>query len=152
MVVDRGEDDVGRHSLELGGGAAGAVKFADGDFERAEIVGAAHDGAEVEQGLHGALAVGGDVADDQRASVILQGAGQNFRGRSAEAAGQDDQRAVVKHGGIGVLVHGDLAIRIPHLDDGAFLDEQAGEVDGFLEGTAAIAPEIKDHAADFFFH
>ena len=53
-------------------------------------------------GLDGAFAEGGVVADDEGAVVILQGAGEDFGGGGAEAAGQDDEGAVVKDGRIGV--------------------------------------------------
>ena len=39
------------------------------------------------------------IAHDERAPIVLQGAGQNLRGRRGEPAGQHDERPVVEHVG-----------------------------------------------------
>ena len=41
-----------------------------------------------------------------------------------------------------------VAVGVLGLDDGAFFDEEAGEIDGLLERAAAIAPEVHDDALD----
>ena len=76
----------------LCGRAAGAVKFADGDFDRSRVVGGSdallpHVGGQLEQRLNSAFAVRRGVAHDQSAPVILQSARENLRGGGAETAG-----------------------------------------------------------------
>ena len=44
--------------------------------------------------LHGPLAEGARVADDQAAAVVLDHAGEDLRGAGAEAVDEDDERAV----------------------------------------------------------
>ena len=59
-VTQGRQRDVGRHSLELGGGAARAVKLPNRDFERARVNGVrdmvlVHQRRQWNNGLHGAL-------------------------------------------------------------------------------------------------
>ncbi len=42
----------------------------------------------------------------------------------------------------------DDAVGVLGLDDGAFLDEEAGQLDGFIQRAAAVAPQVHDEAAD----
>ena len=102
------------------------------------------------QVLHRAFAVRGNVADDERAAVILQRGGGDLGGGRAETVDHHDERAVVKHGRIRVGVHGDLAVGIARQHDRAVLDEQAGEFDGFFQRAAGIVPQIQDDAGHFF--
>ena len=84
------QHDVGQHALQLGGDAAGAVKFLHGDLERAVVfflVFQAQVILEVIHALHGAFAVGGKVAHDQGAAVVLQRRRHDLRSRRAEPAG-----------------------------------------------------------------
>ena len=55
--------------------------------------------AQVHQALHGALAVGRMVADDQPAAVVLDRAGEDFAGAGAELADQHHQRPRPDHAG-----------------------------------------------------
>ena len=86
-------------------------------------------GRELVQVLHRAFAVRGSVADDDGAAIILQGGGGDLGGGRAEAVDHHGERAVVKHGGIGVGVHVDLAVGSARQHDRAVLDEEAGEFD-----------------------
>ena len=114
------------------------------------LVAVDHDGPERIQILHGAFAVRGSVADDDRAAIILQRGGGDFGGGGAEPVDHHGQRTVVKHGRIGVGIHGDVAVGRARLDDRAILDEKAGELDGFLQRAAGIVPQIQNDAGDFF--
>ena len=105
---------------------------------------------ERDDGLDGAFAEGGGVADDDRAAVVLQGAGDDLGGGGAEAAGEHDERAVVGDLVVAVLADFHAAFEIAGLHDRAGGDEQAGEVDGFLERAAAVAAEVEDDAGDVF--
>ena len=153
VIPDGGQDDVGQDALQLRGDAAGAVKLLHRDLERAavffrlvqpDVV------RDVVHALHGAFAVRGNVAHDQGPAVILQRRRHDLGSRGAEAAGQHDQRPVVERRGIGVGRHDDAAVVSLHLDDGAFLDEQASEADGFFERAAAVVTQVENDAADVF--
>ena len=60
--------------------------------------------AQVQQALHRSLAVGGVVADDQAAAVVLDGAGENLAGAGAELVDHHDQRPVPVNVRVGVVV------------------------------------------------
>ncbi len=148
------QHDVRLDALQLRGGARDAVEFPDGDFERAGIVRGGGRGrpdhpVERHEALHRAFAVGGRVADDHRATVILQGGGGDFRGGRAEPVDHDDERPGVERGGIADGVHLDLSVRTARQHDGAVLDEETGEPDGLLERTAGVVAHIKDDSGDF---
>ncbi|MNF51418.1 hypothetical protein D3C84_327370 [compost metagenome] len=100
-------------------------------------------------GLHGALAEG-LATDDQRAVVVLHGAGENLRGRGREAVDQQRHRALVERAGVFVFKHVDAAVAVAHQHGRALVDEQAGQFGGFLQGAAAVVAQVDDHAVDFF--
>ena len=149
------QHEVRRHAFQLRRSAADAIKFADGDFDRAGIVGRGRGRrpdkwAQRIQILNRAFAKGGNVTDDERAAVILQRGGGDFRRGRAETVDEHDERAVVKHGCIGVTVHIHRAIERTGEHDGAVFDEKAGKLDGFFERTAGIAAQIENDAGNFF--
>ena len=157
VIADRGENEVGGHASELGGGAAGAIEFADGDLERAGIVvhedtALAQDGSQLKEGLHGAFAVGGRIADDESAAIILQGTREDFRGRSAEAAGEHDEGAIIADGTVRIIVLKDAPVVIAHLNDRSFLNEESCQVDGLFQRAPAVAAQVEDDPGDFFLH
>ena len=97
------QHEVRGHAPQLRRSAADAIKFADGDFDRAGIVGRGRGfrpdkWAQRIQILNRALAKGGNVTHDERAAVILQRGGGDFRRGRAETVDEHDERAVVKHG------------------------------------------------------
>ena len=99
----------------MSGGAAGAIELANGDLDGAGIIrGAepklAHVRGQLDERLHCPFPMSGGIANDQGAPIILKGASQDFRGRSAEAAGEDDQGPVVQDGWIGIFIDVDAAI------------------------------------------
>ena len=100
--------------------------------------------------LDGAFAVGGAFADDQGAAIILKRAGENLGGGGAAVAGEDHEGAVIRHEGVGVVGFAHGAVHFFDLDDGAGADEQAGELDGFFEGAAAVAAQVQNDAGDVF--
>ena len=100
--------------------------------------------------MHRAFAVRGDVADDERAAVILQGGGGDFRSGRAEAVDHHHERSVIKFRRVGIRIRLHPTIGIARHDNRAVLDEQAGELDGFLQRTAGIRAQINDDAGNFF--
>ena len=60
------------------------------------------------------------------ASVVLNGAGEDFRGRGAGMIDQHCQWAGVDGGGLVVLFDLNIAIGLPNLDDRPIANEQAG--------------------------
>ena len=107
-----------------------------------------HVGGQLEQRLNSAFAVRRGVAHDQSAPIILQGAGKNLRRGSAEPAGQNHQRAIVKNTRVRVFIHDDGAVGIFDLHDRSFFDEQTSQADGLFERAAAIAAQVQNDAAD----
>ena len=73
--------------------------------------------AQVHQALHRALAVGGVVADDQAAAVVLDRAGEDLAGAGAELADQHDQRPVPGDAAVAVVVGLHVAVGVLHLHD-----------------------------------
>src|ERR1051326_3285678 len=94
--------------------------------------------------------MGRGVANNQRASVVLQGSGQNLRSRSAEAAGKDNQRTAVKNVRVRVFIDQNLAVRILDLNDRSFFDEKPGEADRLLERAAAVPSQVQNDASHLF--
>ena len=109
-----------------------------------------HVGFELNEGLHRAFAVRRGIAHNEGAAVILQCPRHDFRSRGAEPAGQHNQRPIIKHCRVAVFILDHVAFGVFHLNDRPFLDEQTGEIDGFLEGTAAIMAQIQNHTGDLF--
>ena len=104
--------------------------------------------AQVQQALHGALAVGGVVADDQAAAVVLDGAGEDFAGAGAELADQHHQRSRPGHARLRVVQVLHAAVGVFHLHHRPLVDEQPGEADGLVERAAAVAAQVEDHRVD----
>jgi hypothetical protein len=137
--------------------AADAIKFADGDFDRAGIVGRGRSRrpdkwAQRIQILNRALAKGGNVADDERAAVILQRGGGDFRRGRAEAVEQDNERPGRKaRSELAVGIHVQPAVRtLRARTTGPSLMKEAGELDGFFERAAGVAAQIENDAGDLF--
>ncbi|KAG0933386.1 hypothetical protein G6F31_016328 [Rhizopus arrhizus] len=125
--IDAGrEGQVRHHALVLGAAAADAEELGDGQLDLAEALGfAARPAIEVDDVLHGALAEAG-FTDHQATTVVLDGAGEDFRGRGRAAVDQHRQRAIPRHALVAVAVDGDAAPGLTHLHHRALLDEQAG--------------------------
>ncbi|KAG1396403.1 hypothetical protein G6F59_013810 [Rhizopus arrhizus] len=126
--IDAGREGQGRHhALVLGAAAADAEELGDGQLDLAEALGfAARPAIEVDDVLHGALAEAG-FTDHQATTVVLDGAGEDFRGRGQAAVAQHRQRAIPRHALVAVAVDGDAATGLTHLHHRALLDEQAGQ-------------------------
>ena len=149
------QNEIRLHALELRGRAADAVELANGDLDGAGVVRAVavrrqHVGLERVQVLHRALAVRRDVADDERAAVILQRRRRDLRGGRAEAVNHHRERPGVKLLRVGDGIHLHLPVGIAREDDRAVLDEQAGELDGLLQRAAGVRAQVNDDAGNFF--
>src|SRR5205814_10295679 len=83
--------------------------------------------ADVENGLHGSFSKSALIADDDRASIILQGRRENLTGRRALPAGQDDQWSRVGDPGIRIAGNDNVAIRAFGLHDGTRFQKQPRE-------------------------
>ncbi|MNY43448.1 hypothetical protein D3C86_1784080 [compost metagenome] len=82
--------------------------------------------------------------------VILHGAGKNLRGGRRQTVDQQHQRAFVEGARVFVFQHVDPAIGIADQHGRALVDEQAGQLGGFLQGTATVVAQVDDDAVDFF--
>src|SRR5690606_26156030 len=80
--------------------------------------------------------------------VILKSSGDDFRGGGAVAGNEDGERAGVGDFGIFVRIDAHATVGAFDADDGSGFDEEAGEANGFVEKTAAVATEIEDEAFD----
>ena len=97
--------------------------------------------------LHRPFAERAGVADDQAPAIIADHSREDLRRTGAEFVDQDNQRAVP--GGPFVFVVEMLdAEDFLDLHDGTGVDEKSGEGLGFLEQSAAVAPEIEDDRVD----
>ena len=107
MIVRGRQLDVGFDAIELRGAAGDAVEFLDRQLERAGFVAAApeerHDPADLEHRLHGALAEGARIADDDRTTIVLQGRGEDFARTGAQSIGQDDHRSIIRERRIAIV-------------------------------------------------
>ena len=142
------ERDVRHHALVLGAAAARQKELGDGQLHLAETLAVGHRPAvQINEVLHRAFTESG-FADNQTTTVILDGASENFRGRSRTAVDEHRQRAVPGHAGDGIAVNLDAAAGFTDLHHRAFVDEQAGEFDRFGQRTAAVVAEIDHHAVE----
>ena len=99
------------------------------------------------QGLHRPFAEG-LPAQHQSPAVVLNGSGEDLRSRGAEAVHQDRQRAAIDNARVRVRVNADEPPAVADLHHRASIDEQAHELDGFLERPATVVPKIDDQPAD----
>ena len=130
---DARQADVRGNAAELGAAAVDAVEHRHGEFHRTKAGGVAGDEfIEVDHGLHGAFAEA-VAADDEAATVVLDGGGEDFGGRGRVAVDEDGKRAVV--GGacvvIGFVAH--AALGVGDEDDRAFVDKESDGFHGFVE-------------------
>ena len=154
VIGEGGQHDVGSHAAQLGRATFHAVVFLNGQFDRAGLADLRKEGHEAlhfDERLHGSFAEALLVADDDRASVVLQGGGENLAGRGAEAVHENDERTFPHHAGIGIVHRVDVAVGVLDLHDGAFGNEEAGHADGLVERAAGVAPQVDDQAFDIFF-
>jgi hypothetical protein len=94
--------------------------------------------------------MGRGVAHDQCAAIILQRTREDLRCRSAEPAGENNQRSIVKHRGIVVVFFLEITFPIAHLDDGTILDEKAGQIYSLFQEAATVGAQIENNAIDVF--
>jgi len=86
--------------------------------------------------------------DDDGAAVILKGGGKDFAGGGVRPIGEDDHGPSQAMSGCGNAGDVDDAVGVLGLDDGAFFDEKAGELDGLIQGAAAVVAQVHDEAVD----
>src|SRR3990167_4348798 len=132
--------DVRHDALGLDGTAVGGEVQRGGDLQGAVVV-------QRQYGLHRAFAeaVG---AHQYAALVVLQGAGDDFRGRGAAAVDQYHQwhafAGIGRVGGEAQFGVGDAALGV---DDQALLQEVIGDLHGRLQHAAGIVAQVEDDAA-----
>ena len=142
--------NVGHDPLELGAAAVDPEELGHGQPQPAEVVvPPGHEAAQVDQGLDGPLAEGG-LADDDAAPVVLDGAGEDLRGRGAVPVDQHREGPLVDHLGIRVLLHLQVAVRTADLDHRAGSNEEAGQFGRLHQGAAAVAAQVDDDPVDPF--
>src|SRR6266404_9571164 len=105
QVAQARQHDIGSDAVELGRTTGDAIKFLDSQLKCAVILGTASEqrskSSDLEDGLHSAFSKRVFVADNHRASIILEGRRKNFASRSALPAGQDNQRPGISNARIG---------------------------------------------------
>ena len=121
----------------LDAAAGGCVVFGRRDFELAVI-------GERPDALHKALAIGA-CADDGGAVHVLQGAGNDLRGRSRPGIDQNDKGDPEVHRIAGGLVHlaGPLDTSLGSDDDGPFRDEEGHDVHSLVHRAAPISAKVQ---------
>ena len=106
QVAQTRQHDIGSDSVELRRATRDAIKFLDGQLERAIILRTAaqqrSESSDLKDRLHRAFPEGVLVADNHRASVILKRRRKNFAGRGALPAGQHHQRSGISDARIGI--------------------------------------------------
>ena len=114
QVGEGGNNHIRGHAVQLRGTAGHAIKFLDGELERAIVLRAAAQKrskpANLQDGLHRSFAESVLVAHDHGPAVILQGGRENLTGRGALPAGQHHQRTRVGDAGIGIIRDHDISI------------------------------------------
>ncbi len=138
----RREGNVRQYALMLGALAGNPVELGQCQFQLAMV--------QRLDGLHRPFAER-LAADNQRTMVVLHGTGENLRGRSRQAIDQQRHRAFVERARVFVFKHVDFTVSVTHQHRWPFVDEQTGQLGGFLQRTAAVVAQIDDHAIDFFF-
>ena len=105
-------------------------------------------GAERDDRLHRALAERAR-ADDGRALVVLQGAGDDLGGRGRAAVDQhDDLLAVGLVAGMGLRALRLLVVAALGQHDGAALEEVVGDGDRLIEQAARVVAQVDDVALE----
>src|SRR5690606_25700959 len=82
------------------------------------------------------------------AAVVLDGAGEDLRGRGRAPVDQHRQRTVPGHPGVLVTLHADAATRLADLHHRAVVDEQAGELDRLVQRAAPVVAQVQHHPVD----
>ena len=111
------------------------------------LIGLLRPAVERHEVLHRALAEGA-LAEDHAAVIVLDGAGEDLRGRGAEAVDQHGERAVVGGARLRVVEHFEAAGGVLQLHDRAVVDEQAGERGGLGQVAAAVVAQVEHQAVD----
>src|SRR6056297_912899 len=147
-IAEARQRDVGRYAAQLGGAAVDAEELGHGELDLAQLLlVVSHVVVQVEQVLHGSLAERGFTEDDA-ATVVLYGRGEDLRRRSARAVDQHRQRTVPGHARFPVGFDRDPAVGVAHLDYRPGIDEQSGHGGRLDQRTAAVAAQVNDDALD----
>ncbi|CAI8923714.1 hypothetical protein EMIT0180MI3_360022 [Priestia megaterium] len=141
-VDDRRVIDVRQYALMLGALTGNPVELGQGQFQFAMV--------QRLNGLHGAFAEG-LAADDQCTVVVLHRTGEDLRRRGGQTVDQQRHRAFVERARVFIFQYIDPAVGVTHQHGRTFVDEQAGQFGGFLQGTAAVVAQVDDHAVDLVF-
>ncbi len=143
------QNNITFHPLQLGGSSGNAVVFLNRELQRTQgLVPIKRSGCtvKVQHILHGALAECLTRSHDDGLVVVLQGGGYNLGGRSGSFIDHHQQRPI-PHGTPRAVVVGAHALATCFdLNDGAFVKEQARDVHGSRQGTAAVPTQIKNEA------
>ena len=87
-------------------------------------------------------------ANHKAPAIILDGTGKNLRGGGTHSVDQHHQRPVIGNGWVLVVEYLYVVVGVANLYRGAFLDEQADQVVGFMKCAAAVIAEVHHHAID----
>src|SRR5690606_23334049 len=88
-------------------------------------------------------------ADDDRPPVVLQGAGDDLRGRGGTAVDQhDDRLAAGKIARRRVVAVGIARIAAPGRDDLARIEEGVRHLDGLIEEASRVVAQVEDESLD----
>ena len=140
---DRREIDVGFDAAALDPFAVHPEILGDGELQSpgAPVRG------EVDDVLDGSLPEG-PRPDHDAPSVVLDGPGQDLRGGRAAAVDEHPERSAPRHRRILVPLDLGAARRTADLDDRTGLDEQARDLEGLVQGSALVVPDVHDQRVD----
>ena len=131
-----GDRNVGLNALFAVGAIARRIELGGGQFE------AGGSRPEREDALHGAFAVG-PSADDGGTVVVLKRTGQDFAGTGTVAVNQDIDRQSPP-GRAACRQRLCLPLGSPASgNDQSLVDEPLGDLDGHVEQTTGVAPEVE---------
>ncbi len=134
--------DVGLDALGLDRAARRRVVARRGQAQRAVVL------AERDDGLHRALAERAR-ADDGRALVVLQRAGDDLGGRGRAAVDQHDDRLALRQiARAGVVALGLLGVAAAGRDDLAAVEEGVRHRDRLVEQAAGVVAQVEDVALE----
>src|SRR5262249_3563904 len=139
----RDQLDVGRDADGLDRFIAGGQILGDGKLQGRAVL-------ERVDRLDAALAEG-LAADDDRAVVVLEGAGHDLRGRG-RAVVDDHDDGIVGLGvaGGGLVFFEDLIVGADGQDDGALGEKLIRDVDRLVEQAAGVIAQVDDQALEVF--
>ena len=156
LIADGWQYHIRENTSLLGTVATGPVKLLHRDFQSAKVLrhssrNRKDDPTDIPQLLNRPFSVGGGIANDKTALIILDCTGENLARTGAEFTGHHDERTVPGHSGNLVVQSLFLARRILDLNHGALINEQSSATHSLGQTATTVRSQIKDHRVDALF-